>query len=54
MGAVTALVWLLALSGTVQAGEEAAVWERTGWSWGLLPAPSLNTDEGFGMGVLGS
>ena len=33
---------------------KAKPWDRVGWGWGGVPAINVNSDEGFGFGVVGS
>src|SRR5688500_11671513 len=37
-----------------EAADEPRAWERVGWGFGGLPAVNYNSDEGLGLGVVGS
>lgn len=39
---------------TAPSADEAKPWDRVGWGWGGVPAINFNSDEGLGLGILGS
>lgn len=61
-GTVAGMWWTFALASAQEpapappdpASERADPWDRTGWGFGGLPAVNYNSDEGLGLGVVGS